>query len=548
MLHLDSDAKKLASLFKADAQTPDLKAFVRNIAALIASDRGLPLAALPQPISVQTHFDWAAADPRLLGRVYTALMSQRHSQGSYYTPPTMAADVVKWTLDGLDTSSILDPAMGSGDFLIAAADYLVGIGCSPEDALWRLHGIDRDPFAVELAHITLWLWLCDPTLTHTEIPAHLHHADALLDNIPNAPFDAVIGNPPFASVFTRSNAEEPTYRDKLKDKYATARGSFDLAVPFVERAVNVCHEGGRVGFVLPNKILSADYARPLRKWLSNRASLTHFADYAAAETFTASVYPVACCLEVLEHPQPDSPLIITRNGTTHHRTQADLWDVPGDVWSAALDPDWHTLRRCFENSVPLGEIAEISAGLAVSEAYDLRPHITEATTSDIPPGHVALLTTGVVQRYESLWQTQPVRFLKQTYQQPCIPLGALSPRRQHQATQQKIILAGMGMRPRAYLDDGQAQASVATLVITESVWPLDALCALLNSNIMARLYRALYGGLALSGGYLRFGKREVSRLPIPDVLATDPRVQRLNELGIFDGEEIEATTRAVFKL
>jgi hypothetical protein len=72
---------------------------------------------------------------------------------------------------------------------------------------------------------------------------------------------------------------------------------------------------------------------------------------------------------------------------------------------------------------------------------------------------------------------------------------------------------------------------VSTTIIPGAAWPLGALGAVLNSEIVARLYRALFGGLALAGGYLRFGQRELALLPVPDVPAGDPRVARLDALA-----------------
>lgn len=89
----------------------------------------------------------------------------------------------------------------------------------------------------------------------------------------------------------------------------------------------------------------------------------------------------------------------------------------------------------------------------------------------------------------------------------------------------------MGKTPRALVDRGQAQASVSTTILIDAAWPLDALCAILNSQLMGRMCQAIFGGLALGGGHMRFGKPELARLPLPAVDADNPRLSQLDALA-----------------
>lgn len=70
-------------------------------------------------------------------------------------------------------------------------------------------------------------------------------------------FDAVIGNPPYVRI-------QALGRDLAvwaRQRYATASGSFDVYVPFLERGVGLLAPGGRLGFIVPNKFLKLDYGR-----------------------------------------------------------------------------------------------------------------------------------------------------------------------------------------------------------------------------------------------------------------------------------------------
>jgi len=127
------------------------------------------------------------------GSFYLSLWGgRRKGSGSYYTPSTLTKFLVKQAIDPLIEGKksnellsikIVDPAMGSGAFLVAAAQYLsekytekyVGEGnidlkdINPDEvkkiinehgrliAEHCIYGVDLNPMAVELAKVSLWL-------------------------------------------------------------------------------------------------------------------------------------------------------------------------------------------------------------------------------------------------------------------------------------------------------------------------------------------------------------------------------------------------------
>ena len=112
--------------------------------------------------------------------------SKRKASGSYYTADAIVRAMVENTLSPLCKRKtfeeilrlkVLDPAMGSGHFLVGVIDYLaLELATHPdappmapgdtdrEIAYWRrrvvetcIYGVDRNPMAVELAKVSLWL-------------------------------------------------------------------------------------------------------------------------------------------------------------------------------------------------------------------------------------------------------------------------------------------------------------------------------------------------------------------------------------------------------
>ncbi|MBA3889398.1 MAG: hypothetical protein H0X64_02610 [Gemmatimonadaceae bacterium] len=155
----------------------------------------------------------AAVDPEMLGRAFESLMAshERRASGTFYTPSTFVARVADEGLlraagsllppgstavvealrtglgvpgalqpvarDALSRLTVLDPACGSGAFLVHALERLAGWhrlagDVRPADAIRRdllansIFGIDRDPTAVWLCELRLWLAVaveCDET-------------------------------------------------------------------------------------------------------------------------------------------------------------------------------------------------------------------------------------------------------------------------------------------------------------------------------------------------------------------------------------------------
>jgi hypothetical protein len=173
--------------------------------------------------------DFAEMDVSILGEVYEAILahvarrracpgrrpsgkpaSLRKSTGRYYTPRDVVDYILRGALGrklkGLSSSEILgikvlDPAVGSGLFLIRAVDRLAGAYCR---ALAReagprgragtggiadhrnlvirkcVYGVDTDPVAVEVARLSLWLLAGGGSKTLEALNRHLRCGDSLL--------------------------------------------------------------------------------------------------------------------------------------------------------------------------------------------------------------------------------------------------------------------------------------------------------------------------------------------------------------------------------
>lgn len=164
--------------------------------------------------------------------------------GRVYTPPALAARLVRRALEALPGAPrICDPACGEGAFLVEAKRALVERGLSPLDAERCLFGVDVDAEAV--------------TRARRALPgAEIACADALAMDWGARRFDAVVGNPPWAS-FSGRHAEDLTEpMRRTLSRYESFRGWPSLHGPFLELAVRLSR--GRVAFLLPSQVLDLD--------------------------------------------------------------------------------------------------------------------------------------------------------------------------------------------------------------------------------------------------------------------------------------------------
>jgi Eco57I restriction-modification methylase len=185
----------------------------------------------------------AAIDPEMLGRAFESLMAARtrRDSGAFFTPQRivehLAEQALAHALGDIESPSVatlrqitvLDPACGSGAFLVYALERLAeltrlagdnrAISDIRRDLLTRaIFGVDRNPTAVWLCELRLWLSVviesdeADPLRVPT-LP-NLDRNVRVGDSLAGDGFDTVPGLVP----------RSPARVAKLRDRYARASG------------------------------------------------------------------------------------------------------------------------------------------------------------------------------------------------------------------------------------------------------------------------------------------------------------------------------------
>jgi SAM-dependent methyltransferase len=454
--------------------------------------------------------------------------AQKRSHGVYYTPPEIARLVVERTLapllaplsprgrgaggEGLaphDTPTrplrILDPACGAGEFLVAAREFL-------NDQPHELIGIDIDSQAVQTTR---------ERLAAKESPSvHVCVADALAESaLPQNSFDAVIGNPPYVNIRELARQRGPDEVARLRERFRTARGNFDLYVLFIERALQWLKPGGCCGLIVPNKWATLDYARECRKLLLEQATLDEVIDLSAHRIFRqASVYPHVLIFRK-QSAAANHAVRVQECGPLAPRAdnRDPILSIETFINQSLLNSETFAFRQGFNieaqvETLPLGQVASLQCGTTGYAAARIGDSLIEADAA-APPA-LSFITSGNIDRYAII--PGNVRFLGKTWRDPRLPLAAppLTARQKKLFGTTKIVIAGMSRRIEAAWDASGLALGVQVYAATD--WQVDPhyLLALLNSKLLSYLFRTRFAAKRLAGGYLAINKGQLARLPI----------------------------------
>jgi adenine-specific DNA-methyltransferase len=184
---------------------------------------------------------------------------------------------------------LLDPACGSGVFLLAAARARGG----DLAALADLRGVELDPDAAALAveALALLTGAAGIDVARGFWRERISVGDALRANL--GPVDAVVGNPPFHSATGQPEIQELA-RERFPRVYS---GRNDLSHFFVALAIEALRPQGRLGLVLPAYFLENTFAAGLRRVLDEETGDLEIVDLSNVSLFGAQVHAVLVSAE-----------------------------------------------------------------------------------------------------------------------------------------------------------------------------------------------------------------------------------------------------------
>ncbi|MBG1258946.1 DNA methyltransferase [Nostoc commune] len=253
-------------------------------------------------LDVSAKENWSKVRPAIFGNLFEATVDkkERHARGIHFTSEADIMKIVRPTISRyweerieaagtiaelstlqleLQSYRVLDPACGSGNFLYIAYQELKRIEMlllekiqqrrrSEEKQMQmgfvtplNFFGMDTNPFAVELARVTLMiarkiaidnLKLTEPALPLDSLDNNIVCQDALFSEWQKA--DAIIGNPPFLGGYRIRHNLGDHYTERLSNKFIEVKDKVDICIYWFRLTHDNISETGRAGLVGTNSV------------------------------------------------------------------------------------------------------------------------------------------------------------------------------------------------------------------------------------------------------------------------------------------------------
>jgi type I restriction-modification system DNA methylase subunit len=511
-------------------------------------------------------YDFSMIDADVLGTIYEQYLGHilkktkkrtkinesrlhRKEQGIYYTPTYIVEYIVKNTLGELlkrkkvhvEKIRVLDPACGSGSFLIKAFDVLneyyeqtkdyqqteldlkTGIPFTAKVKILanNIFGVDLDKQAVEIAQLNLLLKIaekghrlplleqsikCGNSLIDDEKiagPKAFKWEDNFKDIIENDGFDVVIGNPPYVRVDNLKKSDKKYW----KTIFCSTQGKYDLYYLFIESAFRLLRNNGRCGFIVPNKFCAASSAKCLREIIVNNSDQCTIISVSHLPIFKdAANYPVLLLLKKGEKAKKidmcsvsDQREFLNRDFVRYVISREDLTVLPSQIFPININQEQFDLViKLLKKNKKLVSYMKLSEGLRIPTTFETRW------------GELK-----IVKQYQfNKWG--PIA--EGSYISKKDLEGVVSPnsRRYQCIFQDKIIVAEDALSITAVFDKEKhvPQGGVYFGVLKSNAIPIEYFLGLLNSRLLSFVYSTLFGGMHMGGGYLRYRSSFLEQLPI----------------------------------
>lgn len=234
-------------------------------------------------------------------------IKKRKKLGQYFTPKSIR-ELLLSKLPKKDNADILDPACGSGEFLLSCKKYFK----NP-----ILYGFDIDKKLINISS----------KLVKNAI---IKNFDFLNIDINKKKYDYIIGNPPYF---------ELKLNEEIKKKYFDIiKGRVNIFSLFIKTGLDLLKDGGYLAYVVPPSMNNGAYFSKLREYIIKNSSLEYLHIIDGADNFHLANQKVMLIILKKTNSKKSSKYIFKKNGIT------------------IFTEDKNFLNKSYKNTVSLKDI------------------------------------------------------------------------------------------------------------------------------------------------------------------------------------------------
>lgn len=212
-------------------------------------------------------------------------IKKRKKLGQYFTPKSIR-ELLLSKLPKKDNADILDPACGSGEFLLSCKKYFK----NP-----ILYGFDIDKKLINIA-------------SKLVKNASIKNFDFLNIDINKKKYDYIIGNPPYF---------ELKLNEEIKKKYFDIiKGRVNIFSLFIKTGLDLLKDGGYLAYVVPPSMNNGAYFSKLREYIIKNSSLEYLHIIDGADNFHLANQKVMLIILKKTNSKKSSKYIFKKNRIT----------------------------------------------------------------------------------------------------------------------------------------------------------------------------------------------------------------------------------------
>ena len=329
-------------------------------------------------------------------------------------------------------------------------------------------------------------------------------------------FDIVIGNPPYIDSETMVKVM-PVEREIYAKRYRTARGNWDIYIPFYELGLTMLNIKGILSFITPNKWVSIGYGKKMRELYFK--NFFQVCDCSSIKVFEAGNEPLICFFQSQE-VNSVSLWKISYMDEFKHVADISKKKLNEDSLGMILSEELDLLIKICKARKTVADFSISQNPFTTKEAYKLCEKIRENKDCE---ECFKLINTGTIDPYESLWGKKTTSYLKGKYSFPIVlkdEFASVFPQRVRQ-TLPKLIITGMRYFEVYYDEIGEYIAGKSTIILMQdslSKKQVLFLLGALNSTLIQFYINEAYSTLGIDGG-INFSSNIVDALPIPTTIS-----------------------------